>query len=65
MVCTHCGATLPVGTWHPATDVVEDGELKIYSFCDEQCRQTWSDERSDGQSASESSKAHSDRSSVQ
>lgn len=43
MSCDHCGATLPSDEWFPATDVVEDGRLEIYSFCNEECQQFWSD----------------------
>ena len=41
-VCAACGQTLHDGEWHPVvTDRTADGELTLYSFCDDDCRSAW------------------------
>lgn len=43
--CAHCGTELSVNEWHPTvTTTDEQGELEVYSFCDDECKEAWSDE---------------------
>lgn len=44
--CAQCRAPLPQETWCPtATERDQDGELAVYTFCDETCKAAWEDTR--------------------
>lgn len=40
-VCATCGTTIDASEWHPTRTTV-DGEVEVYLFCSEQCRDAWS-----------------------
>lgn len=43
--CAYCGAAINTNEWYPVTTGSdEDGNLQIYSFCGESCRNEWCDE---------------------
>lgn len=43
-LCAACGDAIDTSEWHPvATDTV-DGEVRIYPFCDDDCRDAWNDD---------------------
>lgn len=40
--CAHCGARFRPETRYPVeTRETSDGELELYSFCDQACRRDW------------------------
>lgn len=40
--CAHCGASFEPGVSYPVeTCEGPDGQLELYSFCDEACRAAW------------------------
>lgn len=40
--CAYCGDHSELDEWQPVvTRTDDDGELQIYSFCDETCRAAW------------------------
>lgn len=44
--CAHCGSDLDTGEWHPVQQTRnEDGELRVHSFCGDDCLSAWSDDR--------------------
>lgn len=63
-VCASCGSTLFHGREYPvSTKLDDDGNLELYSFCDDECQSTWkgteesaegSAERSDGDANTDS-----------
>ena len=41
-LCAQCGASIDTSEWHPVVaDDSEDGEFRLYPFCDEICRDEW------------------------
>jgi len=43
--CDYCSAPFEEGIRYPTTTVDgEDGDLRIYTFCDETCKGDWLDE---------------------
>lgn len=42
--CAYCGAVIDVTSWHPLVSRVEDGEVRLYPFCDVNCRDAWLDD---------------------
>lgn len=42
--CDECDSFVDPTTWTPVEGVVNDGSVEIYRFCDEDCRESWSDE---------------------
>lgn len=43
--CAECGASLHDGEWHPVvTDSDRSDGVDMYSFCDDECRATWTAE---------------------
>lgn len=44
--CAYCGDPLAAGVKYPVhTEMDEDGTLHLYSFCDEECKADWLDNR--------------------
>lgn len=44
--CTECGAAIETSDWYPIrTDRDEDGDLRLYPFCSEDCQACWLEER--------------------
>lgn len=42
--CANCGAEIDTREWHPlATRTNDDGNLRVYAFCEEDCRDEWAD----------------------
>ena len=42
--CATCGATLPKDEWCPTvTDTDAEGNLVIRTFCDQDCKNAWTD----------------------
>jgi hypothetical protein len=39
--CAYCGASFQSNVEYPVVTTQKDGELKLYSFCDEECRTAW------------------------
>lgn len=40
--CAQCGGPVDRGRWHPvASEVDEEGVLRIRRFCSEACREEW------------------------
>lgn len=40
--CDHCGGPIDTDEWYPAaTRRDDDGDVKVYNFCDEECRVEW------------------------
>lgn len=45
--CANCRARLDTEEWHPVvTRTDETGELRLYTFCDEECEAEWEAVRS-------------------
>lgn len=43
--CDHCGGPVATDEWYPAaTRHDDDGNVEIYGFCDEECRERWESE---------------------
>lgn len=43
--CANCGASFESDVWYPvATRRDDDGDLRVYSFCNEECRGAWTSE---------------------
>ena len=41
-LCAQCGVSIDTSEWHPVVaDDGADGELQLYPFCDETCRDEW------------------------
>lgn len=40
--CTNCGAPIDRSEWHPVRASTVDDEFRIYPFCSERCRTSWS-----------------------
>lgn len=41
-ICATCGAVVEDSEWHPvATRVTETGEVVIYLFCSDACKNQW------------------------
>ena len=46
--CDYCGGPVATDEWYPAaTRRDDDGNVEIYGFCDEECRQRWQSEEGD------------------
>lgn len=43
--CANCGKPFQLGVEYPVTTSVQEGELEVYSFCDEDCMAEWEDAR--------------------
>lgn len=44
--CDTCGAPVETEEWHPtATEWDDDDDLSVYTFCSQDCRETWDDSR--------------------
>lgn len=44
--CDYCGGPVATDEWYPAaTRHDDDGNVEIYGFCDETCREQWESER--------------------
>ncbi len=42
--CAHCGAGLAVNEWYPTVTTTDgDGDVELYSFCNDACKDAWSD----------------------
>lgn len=39
--CDHCGGPIDTDEWYPAATRRDDGDVTVYSFCDEACRKRW------------------------
>ncbi|WP_372910778.1 hypothetical protein [Salinigranum sp.] len=45
--CDHCGTALEEEVRYPTATVSEDdGDVSIFTFCDEACKEGWLDDRS-------------------
>lgn len=40
--CANCGAPIDRNEWHPVRATTVDDEFRIYPFCSERCRASWS-----------------------
>ena len=41
-LCATCGDAIDTSEWHPVATVTDaDGDVRIYPFCDEACRDAW------------------------
>lgn len=46
--CEYCGAVIDTSEWYPVSQVEDsDGTLNFYSFCDEECQDSWHDDQTD------------------
>lgn len=45
-ICAHCGDRLTLDEWPPIVVEAEDadGDISLYSFCDEECKRAWDPE---------------------
>ena len=44
--CTECGAAIETSDWYPIrTDRGDDGDLRLFPFCSEDCQTAWLAER--------------------
>lgn len=44
--CTECGTPIETSDWYPIrTDRDDDGDLRLYPFCSEDCQAAWLAER--------------------
>lgn len=44
--CTECGSAIETSDWYPIrTDRDDDGDLRLYPFCSEDCQTAWLAER--------------------
>lgn len=43
--CANCGQSFEYDVEYPVTTRVEDGEIQVYSFCDEDCQAEWEAEQ--------------------
>lgn len=42
--CANCGAEIDTTEWHPlVTRTDGDGTFHVYAFCDESCRNEWTE----------------------
>lgn len=41
--CANCGAPIDRNEWHPVRASTADDEFRIYAFCSERCRASWSE----------------------
>lgn len=49
--CDYCGTPFEIGVRYPAfTEDGPDGEFDIYTFCDDECKSEWLDERDEAAS---------------
>lgn len=39
--CTNCGDPIDTSRWYPITTRIVDGDVELYSFCDDDCRDAW------------------------
>ncbi|MFC4357341.1 hypothetical protein ACFO0N_05180 [Halobium salinum] len=39
--CDHCDEPFEPGTSYPVVTDHDDGDVELYSFCDESCRDEW------------------------
>ncbi|WP_256392832.1 DUF7576 family protein [Natronoarchaeum rubrum] len=40
--CANCGAPIDRNEWHPVRAKTVDDEFRIYAFCSDDCRASWS-----------------------
>jgi hypothetical protein len=46
--CDHCGTALEAEVRYPTTTVSEDdGDVSIFTFCGEECKEDWLDDPGD------------------
>lgn len=45
--CAFCGALIDTAEWYPVEKERDGGDLRLYSFCSEDCRSAWLDDRTD------------------
>lgn len=44
-ICANCGSEIDTKEWHPlVTRTDDDGNFRVYAFCDEDCRDEWTDD---------------------
>lgn len=41
--CANCGEPVDMENWHPVVTRRENGDFRVYAFCDEDCRDEWTD----------------------
>lgn len=39
--CTNCGDEIDTAQWYPVVTRTVDEEVRLYSFCDDDCRNNW------------------------
>ena len=42
--CTNCGEEIDTTQWYPIVTRTVDGDVQLYSFCDGNCRDEWTDD---------------------
>lgn len=44
--CATCGSQIDIDDWHPmVTEWDDDGTLRVYAFCDQDCKEDWAEDR--------------------
>ena len=44
-ICANCEKQIDTMKWHPVvTRTDDDGRFRVYAFCDEDCRDEWSND---------------------
>lgn len=47
--CDYCGTSLKEEVRYPTTTIdMEDGDIEIFTFCSEECKEQWLTEQRDG-----------------
>lgn len=41
-VCATCGSAIDTSEWHPTRTTIDDGDVEVFLFCSEPCRDAWS-----------------------
>lgn len=39
--CANCGASIDRNEWHPVRATTGGDDFRIYAFCSERCRESW------------------------
>lgn len=40
-ICANCGTSFQLDVSYPVVTRREDGDVHVYSFCDDECRTAW------------------------
>jgi hypothetical protein len=44
--CSVCGASIDTSEWYPIRGRTDDGNFRLYTFCSEECFETWENSES-------------------